>query len=59
MNATLPAPAPPARLGRHLAFAVALKLVALIAIYFAFFAPSHRPPLDAAQRIAGPAAPAR
>jgi hypothetical protein len=53
MNATPPAAR--SRLGRHLAFAVALKLAALVAIYLLFFAPPHRPAADPALHIAGPA----
>jgi hypothetical protein len=65
MDATPPAaPAAPASgagrlLGRHLALAVAVKLVALAAIYFLFFAAPKRAAVDIAEHVAGPASPAR
>ena len=61
MNITTPAPSPPpaARLRRHLVAAVVLKVLAIIAIYFAFFSPAHRAPTDPGPHIAGPVVPLR
>ena len=40
---------------RELGWVVALKLALLTLLYLLFFSPSHRNPIDAAVRIAGPA----
>ncbi len=42
----------------ELGWVVALKLALLTLLYVLFFSPSHRNPVDAAFRIAGPAPPA-
>ncbi|MGH8315890.1 MAG: cytochrome oxidase putative small subunit CydP [Steroidobacterales bacterium] len=36
-------------LGRKLIWLVALKLVALAALWLLFFSPAHRPPVDSAR----------
>ena len=42
------------KLARELAWVVALKLAALTVLYFLFFTPAHRNPIDVAAHIAGP-----
>jgi hypothetical protein len=41
------------RLGREIAFVIGLKLVALFALWFAFFSPAHRPVINPAAQIYG------
>lgn len=41
------------RLGREIALVIGLKLVALFALWFAFFSPAHRPVIDPAAQIYG------
>ena len=50
---------PPGRLRRHLIWVVVAKVVAIIAIYLAFFSPAHRVPTDPGLHIAGPIVPLR
>jgi hypothetical protein len=39
----------------RLGLVLVLKLAAMAVLYFAFFAPSQRPPIDPAAHIGGPA----
>ena len=50
---------PTGRLRQHLICVVVAKVVAIIAIYLAFFSPAHRVPTDPGMHIAGPIAPLR
>jgi hypothetical protein len=44
------------RLGRDLAIVLGLKLIALAALYWLCFAPSHRPAIDLAAHFVSPPA---
>lgn len=41
------------RLGREITWVIVLKLIALFALWFAFFSPAHRPTIDPVARIGG------
>lgn len=41
-------------LGHELALVVALKIVALVILYYLFFSPAHRPATDTAAHLIGP-----
>jgi hypothetical protein len=40
-------------LGHELALVIILKVIALIAIYYLFFSPAHRPATDTAAHLMG------